>query len=344
MEALLDQLHHHFNDPWIPALIKASLIIVGFTVLVAVSRKFFRPSIFRLILFFGGVPNDIIISAFLKLFRRILILIGLGLAISSLPLPAEIEIFIHNTIFLIVSFFILLGLFDLSNIIGLLVSQRAVEFEVLVNRVLKMLFAVIILMISMRHFNYDIWHIMTALGVGTLAVGLAAQPTLTNMIAGFTILIDRPFRRGDRISLSTGETGDVVNIGMRSTHILNTTGNMLVVSNSELVATRLVNYSFPNDKMIINVKFYTELNSDLDKIKNLLLKLTEATPRIVKGSVSALLSGINSWGAEVTVSFNVEHYTETSIVSDKVIIAAITEFRRQGIALATNPFPPTSKI
>jgi len=344
MEALLDHLELHFSNPWVPALVKASFILLIFALLLVVSGRFFRPGISRLILFFGGEPDDNVITAFLRLFRRILVLIGAGFVISSLPLPTDIEIFIHNGIFVVIAFFILLGLFDLSNIIGLIVRQKAMEFEILVNRVLKIIFACIVLMVTMRHFDYDIWHIMTALGVGTLAVGLAAQPTLTNMIAGFTILLDRPFRRGDRISLSGGETGDVVNIGMRSTHILTPDGNMLVVSNAELVSSRLINYSFPNNKMAFSVKFYVDLQSDLAKVKTLLKSLASAAPGLVKDSLSVLSSGVNGWGIEITISFKVEYFGDSGKVIDHIIDSAMVEFQKQAIRLATSPLPPPLKF
>ena len=198
-------------------------------------------------------------------------------------------------------------------------------------------------MVTMQHFDYSIMHILTALGVGTLAVGLAAQPTLTNMIAGFTILIDRPFRRGDRISLGGTEVGDVVNIGMRSTHILNTDGNMLVVANSDLVTSRLVNFNFPNHIMSHKVKFYVSHSGNFQEIKNILKGLAESTPGIVKGSGAALLSGTNEWGAEISLSFNVEHFSQNGKVTDAIIDRAVLEFQRRGITLATSPFPPPPK-
>ena len=75
---------------------------------------------------------------------------------------------------------------------------------------------------------------MVSLGVGSLAVGLAAQDTLANMFAGFTLMLDRPFRVGDRIQLASGEVGDVEAIGMRATRIKTSDETILVVPNSLL--------------------------------------------------------------------------------------------------------------
>ena len=81
--------------------------------------------------------------------------------------------------------------------------------------------------------------------MGSLAIGLAAQDTLANMFAGFTLMLDRPFRVGDRIQLSTGEVGDVEEIGMRATRIRTLDETILVVPNSLLVKERVVNLSRP---------------------------------------------------------------------------------------------------
>ncbi len=65
------------------------------------------------------------------------------------------------------------------------------------------------LIVILKHFNYDIFSLVTALGIGSLAIGMAAKDTLAHMISGFTLMLDRPFRIGDRIQLVGGQIGDV---------------------------------------------------------------------------------------------------------------------------------------
>jgi MscS family membrane protein len=340
MHLILKLLHVPIDDPWLIGIIQAGVVTFFVLLLLVGSVRIIRPLLMKVAKAVNAQVDENMVHAFLNLFRKIVVVVGAGMAITSLPLSRETEIFIHDTIFVVVAFFLLIAFFDVANILAMLVKRKAPEFETLVSRILKILFATIVLMVTMQHFDYSIMHILTALGVGTLAVGLAAQPTLTNMIAGFTILIDRPFRRGDRIALSATEIGDVVNIGMRSTHILNTDGNMLVVSNSDLVTSRLVNFNFPNHIMNKTVKFYVSNNGDFQEIKNILKGIAESTPGIAKGSGVALLSGMNEWGAEISVSFNVEHFSQNNKATDALIDGAVLEFRKRGITLATSPFPP----
>ncbi len=99
------------------------------------------------------------------------------------------------------------------------------------------------LILVLDHFGQSVSSVLTALGVGSLAIGLASQQALSNMIAGLVLLIDKPFRIGDRIRLPGMDIGRVEDLGMRSTHIRLGDGNLLVVPNNDLVTSRVINYS-----------------------------------------------------------------------------------------------------
>jgi small-conductance mechanosensitive channel len=98
----------------------------------------------------------------------------------------------------------------------------------LVNRMVNIFIVAVGFIIVLDHFGQNISTLLVSLGVGSLAIALAAQDTLSNMIAGFVIMIDRPFRSGDRVKLPTGEEGDIYEIGVRSTKILDFDNNLLI--------------------------------------------------------------------------------------------------------------------
>jgi len=337
MSKLLSLFHIDVENLWLVGFAKASFIAI-FALALLIFGKFVIVRVIRRSL--QAIQNPVdenIVIALNKFYQKVVVLIAFGLIIGSLPLPAEFEAVVHNSVYVLISLFILLGIFDATNVVGRILRAKAREFEPLFVRLTKIITATIVLMIVMRHFNYDIWHIVTALGVGTLAVGLAAQPTLSNMIAGFTILIDRPFRPGDRISLTGGEIGDVVQIGMRSTRIQTTDGNLLIVSNSELVNTRVVNFSYPNNHLGNKVRFYFEHSAPLNDIKSVLKKVALQIPGIRKESVNVFSTNVTELGVEIGIFFSLEHFTESAIVTDRIIDSAITALREKNYKFATNP-------
>ena len=161
----------------------------------------------------------------------------------------------------------------------------ASTFVPLVSRIIDIVLFLIAGVIILDHFGINIGSLLVSLGVGSLAVALAAQETVANMIAGFVILIDQPFRPGDRIRLPSGEEGDSVEIGLRSTRILNYDNNLVVIPNSELVKNLIVNFSFPNRAMRIVVEVSVGHGTELEKVKKILLLLAASHPDVLKEPV-----------------------------------------------------------
>jgi MscS family membrane protein len=159
-------------------------------------------------------------------------------------------------------------------------AELAREFNPLFAKVGSLFIALIALITVLQHFGVNVASLVVSLGVGSLAVGLAAQDTLSNMFAGFTLMIDRPFRVGDRIQLASGETGDVDAIGMRSTLIKTPEDTILVVPNSLLVKERLVNLSRPTRHLTTRVEVGVAYGSDLARVKEVLKKATLASPHV----------------------------------------------------------------
>jgi len=114
----------------------------------------------------------------------------------------------------------------------------------LVRRSLKIIFWVMGLLVILPFYGVNISALITALGVGSLAIALAAQDTIANIIAGFLIMIDRPFRIGDKIKLPSGEIVNVLDIGIRRSKFLFEDKAIIIVPNLDLSKSKIVNYTY----------------------------------------------------------------------------------------------------
>lgn len=111
-------------------------------------------------------------------------------------------------------------------------------------RTLKVAIWVIALLVILPFYGVNISALIAALGVGSLAIALAAQDTIANIIAGYLIMIDSPFEIGDRIKLPSGEMVEVLDIGVRRSKFLSEDKAIIIVPNVDLSKNKIVNYTF----------------------------------------------------------------------------------------------------
>jgi len=131
----------------------------------------------------------------------------------------------------------------------------------------------------LKHFGYDVMSLLTALGVGSLAVGLAAKEALSNMISGFVLIMDRNLAAGDRISLG-GITGDVEEIGLRSTRIRTGEGNTMIVPNFDLVNNRIINLSDPSRASTCTTQIRVPYIADFERVSTICTKILSGIPQV----------------------------------------------------------------
>jgi MscS family membrane protein len=152
----------------------------------------------------------------------------------------------------------------------------------IMNRLVMMFILFVAVVISLGHFGVDVSSLLVFLGGGSVAIALAAQETLANMIAGFVIMIDRPFRLGDRIKLPSGEVGDVYEIGLRSTKILDFDNNLIVSPNAELTKTKVINYSYPRNDIRVLVEVHVAYGTSVERAREIMLNLARQNTDLLK--------------------------------------------------------------
>jgi MscS family membrane protein len=123
------------------------------------------------------------------------------------------------------------------------------ELIPLLRRVSKITIWVIASLIILPLYGVNISALIATLGVGSLAIALAAQDTIANIIAGFMIMVDRPFRLGDKIKLPSGEVVKVLDIGVRRSKFLSDDNAIIIVPNLELSKSKIVNYTYGQERL-----------------------------------------------------------------------------------------------
>lgn len=290
--------------------------------------------------------DDRIVDKAKKPLHYLLLFIGFYIALTRLPLEGSISRIIDGIIYIMgvtVCAFLVYRIINeilkwySEKISAATVSGLDREFIPLIEKVAAVFIFLGALIAILKHFNQDIYSLVTALGVGSLAIGLAAKDTLANMISGFTIMVDRPFRPGDRIELDSGTVGDVVKIGMRSTKIKTFFNTILIVPNNDLVTTRLINHSYPDSKVNGRIEVGVAYGTDVEKAKQAMLQAALSVEEVLREpEPSVFFTKFGDFSLNLLLIYWVADYSIRFATQDKVNVAIDRVFAEAGIEI---PFP-----
>ena len=140
--------------------------------------------------------------------------------------------------------------------------------------VIRALFAILATIIVLEHFGVSLTAVWTTLGVGSVAVALALQETLSNLFAGLYLLADRPVTPGDYIKLDSGQEGYVLRIGWRSTTLRTQSNNIVFVPNSTLAKAVIINYSLPELRVSVSIPVHVSYGAVPSRVEKVLLDIT----------------------------------------------------------------------
>lgn len=271
---------------------------------------------------------------------RILYILALKGAIDTAPLNPKIEAWGDHFIY-VLTILIFLNVLRRATLVGVeWSSMRALKsntlqlgFIPLLKNLVTLFFFFMGAIMTLKHFNYDVMSLLTALGVGSLAVGLAAKETLANMISGFTLIIDRNLSPGDRVNLG-GYIGDVDEIGLRSTRIRIPNGSTLIVPNSDMVNTKIINLSVPTRAQSAASTFRVSLEASLTQIREIAIACMKEVPGIAqdRGQFVHLVS-IGDGFQTLNAGFWVQDLEQEGRALSDFNERLITSLTQQGITL-----------
>jgi MscS family membrane protein len=330
----------------------AAAIIVGAAVLarlaLVVIDRWLRPLSRRTQ---TGLDDAMLSAARLPLFFLIVI-IALQVALQQLSfLPegwATGRDRLISALYLIVGYLFLHRLTDkLLRWYAQELAQRTesnVDEELLpfARRVVLILLGAIASIVLLSHLGVDVSAMVTTLGIGSLAIALAAQATLADTINGFVIMADRPFRIGDRIEILELDTwGDVTDIGLRSTRIRTRDNRMVVVPNSVIGKSLVVNHSDPSTVYRVETHVGVVDGTDIDHARQVMIEAVRAQDWVMKDQrIEALFIRFGESALIFRVRCWIEHYVETRRIMDKLNSCLYKALHEAGIEMP----PPIRKL
>ncbi len=203
------------------------------------------------------------------------------------------------------------------------------------RRVVAIILWVVGIITLLSHFDVDVSAMIATLGVGSLAIALAAKDTLADTISGFIIMIDRPFRIGDRIEIQDLDTwGDVVDIGLRSSRIRTRDNRTVIVPNSVIAKSLVVNHSYPDTQYRIQVHIGVAYGSDLELARRTMIDAVRGVEGVLPDhKVEALFLEFGNSALIFRVRWWIESYVDTRRMFNRVNTALYNALNEAGIEI-----------
>ena len=166
-------------------------------------------------------------------------------------------------------------------------AEGAIGSPTLVVNMARLAVGVLGVFIILQNLGINITPLITALGIGGLAIALALQDTLGNLFAGVQIILSKQVRPQDYVRLDSGEEGWVTDVKSRNTTILTfPDSNLLAVPNSVLASSIVKNFSMPRKALWVSVEVGVSYDSDLEHVERVTLDVARQVVSAVDGGES----------------------------------------------------------
>lgn len=278
------------------------------------------------------------------------VVLGLFVALELADLPprlaSQIQIVLESAIILSVTITVA-GV--LGSIVAAASERRALAVAVtgLFRTAVRLSVLVVGGLVLLSSLGIAITPILTALGVGGLAIALALQDTLANLFAGIHLLADRPIRVGDYVRLSVENVeGHVLDVGWRSTRIRMLQNNVVVVPNKRVAESVITNFDLDETRTGVSIRVAVGYDADPDQVERALVEEARAAVGQVPGllgdppPVARLIPGFGDYSLDFTLTCQTRRIVDQFLVQHELRKRILKRLRTEGITI---PMPPVMR-
>lgn len=251
MESILNSLSKTFDNTGLNDYLAAAACLVGGWILRQILMAILR-RIKRLSAKTETAVDDILIDAAAKPLTWLCFALGVWAAVEILPLADElagVERVVRGIIKAVIVWLVIWFSVRLVDRSARHMESRAkdtkspaLDFVPLFRKTAKIVLVLLGILIVVQNLGYSVASLLAGLGLGGLAIGLAAKDTIANFFGSVVIFVDRPFTRGDWIKIGDHD-GIVEEIGVRVTRIRTAADHLITIPNAQLTTTAITNFT-----------------------------------------------------------------------------------------------------
>lgn len=230
------------------------------------------------------------------------------------------------------------------------VIDRTQPTTTLTENVIRIVVVILGLLVILNGLGLTITPILTALGVGGLAVALALQDTLANLFAGLYLTVAKHIRIGNYIKLSSGEEGYLVDIDWRASRLRQLSNNTVLVPNAKFSQSIVTNFHSPEHELVVTIEGTVDYTSDLERVEAITTEVARDVMRSVQGGVPSFdplvrFHTFGDPGIGFSVILRAREFVDQFLIKHEFVKRLHKRFAAEGIAipiksLAHRPEPP----
>ncbi|MFF1278373.1 mechanosensitive ion channel family protein [Streptomyces marokkonensis] len=285
--------------------------------------------------------DDVLVDALRMIAPWAAVAAGAASAAAALPLTRTVQHNVNQTLTIMVIF---AATVSAARVVAGLVrsvtqSRSGVAGSATIfTNITRILVLAIGFLVGLQTLGISIAPLLTALGVGGLAVALALQDTLANLFAGIHILASKTVQPGDYIRLSSGEEGYVEDINWRQTTVRELSNNLVVIPNGQLAKTNMTNFMRPEQQLTILVQAGVSYDSDLEEVEAVTKEvvtevMTEITGAVPEHEPAVRFHTFGDSRIGFTVILGVGEFSDQYRIKHEFIKRLHRRYRQEGIRI-----------
>lgn len=323
--------------PLITLFVSTGLLFLARVIVIRLFQKWAKTTESRI--------DDIILASIKTPSVYWILAIGLYISIGTSELPGKYTFYLTKALHVLI---ILSITMVAANLTGKVFRHYVEKTEIplpttgLAHGLIKGIILAVGFLIILGSLGISITPLITALGVGGLAVALALQDTLSNLFAGIHLLMEKPVRVGDFVKLESGQEGFVEDIGWRTTRIRMLPNNMVIIPNSKLSQSTITNYYLPEKRMSLLISIGVSYSSDPEKVERILVEEAKKGAGDIPGLLAEpepfvrFIPGFGESSLDFTLICQVREFVDQYLAQHELRKRIFKRFNEEGIEI---PFP-----